>query len=181
MRYTWRNNNVLQVLYSNIVEATQKWHEYKTLIYADLNENHSTATIPPHILITNKRPDQTIINESERTIQLLELTICWDQSHQAAQNRKFERYQELTAELAEANWKLNLLPIQIGSRGFSANETANNLKSIFTKRKQRSSVLTNLIVTSLSSSHVIFQRKSTTTWTAPAIHLPPPSIWSYMY
>ena len=62
------------------------------------------------------------------SINLIELTICWDTNFNNAEARKTNRYQELAVELSERNWKVNLITLKIGSRGFTSSQTASKLK-----------------------------------------------------
>ena len=62
-------------------------------------------TIPEDILITDQRPDVSIINRIDKKIELTELSICWDQDYAQARMRKENRYQQLISDLDERGWK----------------------------------------------------------------------------
>ena len=142
----------------------------ESVITADLQSNwnptsrQTTRTIPGDILVTEQRPDVTIINRPNKTITLVELSICWDQDHPQARLRKQNRYEELLSELDERGWEASLATLEIGSRGFSGNETAHSLKRILPNKRLRTTLLTKLNHISINCSHKIFQEHNNTLW-----------------
>ena len=49
-----------------------------------------------------------------------ELTVPWAESIGEAQQRKLNRYEELRAEIDERGWKVEVIPFEVGCRGFPA-------------------------------------------------------------
>ena len=157
--YTWRHNKVLSVLHLACSEEfPEPWE-----VRVDLATN-PRDTIPSDIIPTMQRPDLTLINRQEKEFILVELTICWDIYHQPAKERKEQRYASLTSELNELGWKSQLLTIEIGSRGYSSNDTASNLKKLFNKKKQRSNLLTRMNQEAITASYCIFIHRKDLSW-----------------
>ena len=104
-------------------------------------------------------------NIQEKKITLIELTIPWDSSYEQAKTRKEERYTPLIAELAELGWQANLITLEIGSRGYTANSTASELARILKKKTIRGKALTNANQTAISSSYIIYQQRNNGDWT----------------
>lgn len=163
-RYTWRHNSVLKNLVENLNEHSCPGTEIRADLPPSPTIPISCRTIPEDILVTDQRPDITVINREAKAITLLELSICWDQDNEAAKARKQHRYEALVAELQENRWKTELVTIEIGSRGFSSNNTATALKNFFPSKSTRSKILTTLNQVALTCSHKIFQERDNPTW-----------------
>ena len=134
-------------------------------VRCDLPGEEANDTIPPHILVTPLKPDITLHNPLSKTIYIIELTICWDTNFNQAQTRKSNRYAALLAELNEREWKTNLLTFEIGSRGFTSNETASKLKSLFPRKEVRKPIIQELNRRALSASYCIFMHRTASNWT----------------
>ena len=111
---------------------------------SDLEGEGAGHTIPENLLATPLKPDTAIINQESKTIHLVELTICWDTSHNEAKNRKLQRYSQLQSELEERNWKVILTTVEIGSRGFTSNETAASLRNLCPSKNERKKLIVEL-------------------------------------
>ena len=158
--YTWRHNLVLEHLFITVQSNSENAWEVR----ADLSSSTAGETIPTSIIVTGLKPDLTLTNRATKTILICELTICWDSNFLQAKNRKQERYQELSAELTERGWTNSIITIEIGSRGFSGNSTANNLKILIKSKKKRSALLNKLNQISLTASHAIFVHRTDSNW-----------------
>ena len=71
-RYTWRHNNVLKVIHTAIMSTgSGNFH-----VYCDIGgQMIAGGTIPPHILVTNQRPDLVIFWDDPKELLLIELTV----------------------------------------------------------------------------------------------------------
>ena len=164
--FTWRHNEVLKHLSRSLREEyCDTWE-----VRCDLPGEEANDTIPQHILVTPLKPDAVIFNRDKRAINLIELTICWDTNFNNAEARKTNRYQELEAELTERNWKVNLITLEIGSRGFTSNQTASKLKILFPRKSTRKNIIQELNRRALAASHCIFMHRKDTNW-SPASFL----------
>ena len=168
-RYSWRHDSILKFLKSSL--STHHSNPDSATITADLPNNYtrptqSTRTIPEDILLTEQRPDLTIINRKIKQITLVELSVCWDQDNAQARARKEIRYEQLIAELEERRWTTSLVTLEIGSRGFSSNSTASALKSLFPLKRIRATILTKMNQIAINCSHKLFQERSNQHWIA---------------
>ena len=58
------------------------------------------GTIPPHVIVTNLRPDLFIIDEIKREAVVFELTCPWDSNIDRSHTFKEEKYAPLVADLS---------------------------------------------------------------------------------
>ena len=67
-RYTWRHNNIVNFIVSNI--------DSKYKVYSDLPgwEAPGGGTIPPALCVTNLKPDIVIVDEHKKVMHIYELT-----------------------------------------------------------------------------------------------------------
>ena len=56
-------------------------------------------------------------NDEQKTITLVELTVCFETSYEAAITRKKGRYFDLIREAKEAGYASTLITLEMGSRG----------------------------------------------------------------
>ena len=101
--------------------------------YCDLDGATKIAgtTIPPDILPTQQRPDLVLINESCKSIIIIELSIPFEQNIHKTHDYKQNKYASLTADLQEQGYDAKLFCIEIGSRGLITSSNKCNLSSIF--------------------------------------------------
>ena len=158
--YTWRHNEVLKLLSNSL---RNKYHS-PWEIRCDLMGEEANDTIPSNILATPLKPDATLINRNTNIINLIELTICWDTNHNNARIRKTNRYQELISELSERNWNVRLVTVEIGSRGFTSNETVSQLKTLFPTKNTRKTLIQELNQKALTASYCIFLHRKDSHW-----------------
>lgn len=73
---------------------------------------------PPHIAKSKLRPDISLVSKTMRHLVLLELTVPWEDRMEEAQERKWEKYQELVKESGWNGWRTQCMPVE-GIQGFS--------------------------------------------------------------
>ena len=113
-RYNYRHDSVLNHLTSVIIANKPENIE----VYADIpGFDLNGSTIPPDILVTLSRPDLVIVNRSNKTVDILELTCSFERNILAAHQRKTTKYISLKADIESAGFACSLLPFEIGSRG----------------------------------------------------------------
>ena len=56
--------------------------------------------IPPHVLVTNQRPDIFLVDDSARVAIVFELTCPWDSNVDRSHTFKEEKYAPLIADLS---------------------------------------------------------------------------------
>ena len=90
-RYDMRHNQVLEAIAATIREHLPP----STSMSVDLSDGY---TFPTHIAATDLRPDIVWWNDDKKTITLVELTVCFETSYEAAVERKQDRYRDLTSD-----------------------------------------------------------------------------------
>ena len=74
---------------------------------------------PTHIAATDLRPDIVCWNDDQKTLTLVELTVCFETSYEAAIMRKEDQYYDLIGEMRKAGYiyTSTLIMVEVGSRG----------------------------------------------------------------
>ena len=98
-RYTWRHNSVLNSIIGLLCPALGP--SFKMYSYIPGFEAPHGGTIPPHILVTNLRPDLFIVSENLKKAIVIELTCPWDPNVQHSHTYKQEKYSLLVADLSQ--------------------------------------------------------------------------------
>ena len=70
-------------------------------------------TFPPTIVQTSSRPDLVLINNIDRAVWLLELTVSFETNSDAAHRRKKEIYASLSADIEDEKFNFNNLIVII--------------------------------------------------------------------
>ena len=85
---------------------------------------------PPEIWSTSERPDIVLWSITLHQAILIELTCPAEEGIQAAVVRKQSKYTPLAEDISrDTQWKVELLTIEVGARGFIATST----RSVFAK------------------------------------------------
>ena len=80
---------------------------------ADLPGEKKAFPIP-----TTKRPDIFMWSKEKKMLELVELTVPFEDNLEDARLRKDERYEQLVDDCREAGWTAWHSPIEVGCRGF---------------------------------------------------------------
>ena len=170
-RYTWRHNSVLTYIAECLKDSSKENLE----IYADI-PGHSLngTTIPPSIAVTASRPDLVVIDNTEKSVYLFELTVCFESEKNidAAHNRKYERYSGLAEDIKENGYKCYNIPFEIGSRGHLTTKNRCTLATMHSLCKPSSNFKTflrNVTKTSLVCSYSIYLSKDDTWLEVPPL------------
>ena len=163
-RYTWRHNNILKVLQSTIMNTETE----DLSVYCDIG-GHTIAggTIPPHILVTNQRPDLVMVWNDPKQIMLVELTVPFESNIKDAHSRKIDRYKALVQDLNETDYDTSYEAIEVGQRGFIDAENKTRIKQILAKcngNKKPKEIINDLSKAALLASFVIFYSRHDQTW-----------------
>ena len=89
-RYTWHHNSVHFIIMDTLKDVSdQSWS-----FYCDLagTKKIASTTIPPDILPIQQRPNLVLINESSKSIIIIELTVPFEQNIHKAQERKLNMW-----------------------------------------------------------------------------------------
>ena len=177
-RYTYRHDQVLRVLATNLSEAFADIPFVE--VFADIPNFHADnspqSTIPMSLLITSYRPDIVIYNSQSSSITLLELTCPLDSIHhiQSARNRKQSKteYLQLLAEFDCLNIANYYDTIEITVLGHFQVSSIKNLSSLLNFVQADIRISKHIIKewldaaasASISASQRIFLARNCTEW-----------------
>ena len=94
-------------------------------------------TLPFDIAASHQRPDLVLIDDATRLILLGELTVPWEESVAEAHERKLRRYDQLKEDVMQNGWKCEVLPFEVGARGFCAASVTKFLAKAGVVQKKR--------------------------------------------
>ena len=168
-RYTWRHNSVLQHLITKI-KAKYDSSEYR--IFCDLpGLMTGISTIPTSVIVTNSKPDICLVNDTKKEIVLIELTIPFDTNITAAHERKSLKYEHLKNDIEDKGYSVDLITLEIGSRGLISKENVTKLQKILklnsSKSRELKTFQNELSKIALISSYCIFYSKFESSWIEP--------------
>ena len=109
-RYNSRHDEVLSV----ILDFMTKQMPDETTIVTDLSDNYQ---FPPCLALTDLRPDLVAYDVQTKSALLLELTVCFETNFEDARKRKEDKYSELVEEVERNGFDVELITIEVGSRG----------------------------------------------------------------
>ena len=110
-RYNARHDTVLQA----ITKFMQQQVSEDVVIVADLDQQY---LFPTSLAFTDLRPDLVAYSCLAKTAIILELTICFETNFQDAKQRKVAKYSELVEEIEDRDFVVDLITLEVGSRGF---------------------------------------------------------------
>ena len=163
-RYTWRHDSILSAIF-------EKWRsklQENESINCDLPNNYAgISTIPSSVIVTNQRPDITVVNEIDKSIILFELTVPFDSNIENANNRKCKKYENLINDISDKGYSVTFEAFEISSRGLITNANSERLKNLLNlKNSELKDFCNQLQKTVLVSSYIIFHSKYEPEWIA---------------
>ena len=119
-RYTWRHDNVIKYITDNIDKSYT--------VYSDIKGGNSIngGTIPPHLMVTEQRPDIVIIDKD--SVNIFELTVPFETNINVRHTDKVNKYSNLLTDITVL--KPTLEAFEIGSRGTITPDNRERLKKI---------------------------------------------------
>lgn len=119
-RFTWRHDSVL----SAIIHVLRSSLSPDFVFFSDMAGHQAPhgGTIPPHVLVTNLRPDIFVLNETSREVVVFELTCPWDSNIARSHSYKEEKYAPLVADLSRL-YKVYSFSSEVSVRGQITKET----------------------------------------------------------
>ena len=179
-RFTWRHDNVLLHLKQRMAQKLDFgcWD-----MFSDLGANKNQATIPNFILPTGtlQRPDLVFVNERERRVVIMELTVPFEEGTEKAHSLKVKKYSEddgkeksLVSKIIDNGFECELVCLEIGSRGSVTKQNRKRLSSLFQltghriTKKELTGLCKSLCRVALHSSYVIFCKRKSKDWLVSA-------------
>ena len=123
-------------------------------ILADLEEK---MVFPQHIAVTNLRPDIVIWSDEGKQVHLVELTVPWEDHLEEAFERKKTKYETLRADCETNGWHCNVVPVEIGCRGYTAKSLSRYLRGIVLKGITHNKTIEELEAAAETASSWIWQ------------------------
>ena len=142
---------------STILQHASDW-----MVLFDLPE--CPLVVPPLIIDTPLRPDILIWSGSSRVVLLVELTCPWEENLGKASARKRQRYSDLADAIRLKGWKVHVLPIEVGCRGFVAHSFRHFLTLMAFPRIQLSTIAKRTSQVTLQASYLIFKARHGQAW-----------------
>ena len=97
-------------------------------------------------------------------LELVELTVPFEDNIEHARARKNERYEDLTDQCVEDGWKAWHSPIEVGCRGFVGAKTRQWFLSLGFSNKKNSLLLKRIQETVEKASHWIWLKRDDDSW-----------------
>ena len=76
-----------------------------------------TYQFPLHITPTTLRPDMVLWDDGQKQLVIIELTVCFETSFEAAAEKKETKYHDLVTSAERAGYNTTLITLEMGSRG----------------------------------------------------------------
>ena len=132
----------------------------------------SGGTIPPHILVTQLRPDIFIFNEESREAVVFELTCPWDGNIDRAHAYKEGKYAPLVADLSRSFVTYHF-SVEVSVRGQLTKGNRNRLKAFIFRvctdpKLVMKAIFRDSSKAALLSSFSIFSARGEPSWNSPS-------------
>ena len=168
-RYTWRHNSVL----SNIIHLIRPKLAPGAKLFSDLAGFLAPGggSIPPHVLVTNQKPDIVIFNEALNEIIIFELMCPWDGNIASSHAFKEEKYASLIADFSQ-QYTCYHFSIEISVRGQVSSNNKKRLKAFMYRACSDAKPIFKSMVPILSKSALlasfsIFAARAEPSWVSP--------------
>ena len=169
-RYTWRHNSVLNSIIALLHPALGPLFK----LYSDMPgfEAPHGGTIPPHILVTNLRPDLFIVSENLKKAIVIELTCPWDPNVQHSHTYKQEKYSPLVADLSQC-FTVFHYSVEVTVRGQITKDNQNRIRAFVfrccdTPGKLAGKIIKDSSKAALLASFSVFCARKEPSWLNPA-------------
>ena len=148
-RFNTRHDHVLKVISDFVKEQVTDDMEVVT----DLGDQY---LFPTCLAYTDLRPDLVIHSVLTKTAVLVELTVCSEDNFDDAKARKEAKYADLVDEIEENGFTVDLITVEVGSRGFVKFESFCRLNELLgATQKELSNFLVDVAkATIINSFHI---------------------------
>jgi len=128
----------------------------------DLPESH--YAFPQHIVATSLRPDIVIYSNTLKRCILGELTSPFEDRVLASMILKSSKYAPLQAKISEAGWMCELLPFEVGARGYVSSGMNQLLNVLGISKKMKRAIRRSCGQIALRCSHTIYLHHKNPLW-----------------
>jgi hypothetical protein len=147
-----------------MLELADDWQCQFDLQYDSATGQKRHLLFPPDILATAQLPDGIIWSVRTRRIIILELTCPWEERSVEAHVAKVAKYNQLQLDLEMADWKVQRLTFEVGSRGYLSQTVGSMLAALGLSRAEIKSARGRLSDTALLCSYVIYLCRGSRPW-----------------
>ena len=120
--------------------------------------------VPAEIVETSLRPDIILWSKSQKSCYIIELTVPWESAIEEAYERKKSKYAEIAAQARRNGWRAEVLPVEVGCRGFVSKSTTWLLKKMGVTGASHRKAVRALEVAAERSSNWIWIRRKQEVW-----------------
>ena len=154
--YNERHDAVLTVIANLLREELGE--DFDTIADIGPEQNY---VLPPDLVNSDMRPDIVCVSRLQKQAVLLELTVCFEEAYVAAKERKTEKYLDLVAEIEEKGYNVELITLEVGSRGLLCLDGFKQLHSIlYVNKKKWMQFLKSVASTAISGSFKIWTSRN---------------------
>ncbi len=122
-RWTWRHNNIVKYIADSIDKS-------KYTVHSDIDEylGANGGTIPVSMTVTNLKPDIVIVSETEKTADIVEITVPFESNIHTRHTYKTEKYAHLLQDIT--SYKPSVTALEVGSHGYLTKDNIVRIKQI---------------------------------------------------
>uniref|UniRef100_A0A3B1JD36 Reverse transcriptase domain-containing protein n=1 Tax=Astyanax mexicanus TaxID=7994 RepID=A0A3B1JD36_ASTMX len=141
-----------------LLDSARDWR-----MQVDLDQR---LVFPPEIVTTSLRPDLVLWSTAQKSVFIVELTVPWEGAVGEAYERKRLKYSDLKADAEQRGWRAQVLPIEVGCRGFVATSTTKLLKVMGVRGQAFQQAAKAISGAAERSSNWIWMKRKDCNWAA---------------
>jgi len=141
-----------------LLRLAQDWK-----VTADLDEQKNYV-FPSYLATTGQRPDILLESASTRRVLLIELTCPSEENLDWANQRKRRTYKNLVRDIKANKWFVDYFPIEVGARGYCAENVRGCLSRLGLPGKNTKALLKVASRASLVASFAIWLSRGSVVW-----------------
>ena len=103
---------------------------------------------------------------TQKLVFMVELTVPWEAAVGEAFERKQLKYADVAAEAEQRGWRTQVLPVEVGCRGFVATSTTKLLKMMGVRGQVFRKAVMSLSEAAERSSSWLWMKRKDPNWTA---------------
>ena len=131
------------------------------------------GVIPPHVHVTNLRPDLFLVNESAKVAVIFALTCPWDKIIERSHEFKREKYAPLVGDMSRI-YTVFYFPVEVSVRGQVTKGNRARLKEFLFRccrepRRTHATLIKAMSRASLLTSFSIFCARKEPSWVSPRL------------
>ena len=165
-RYTWRHNNIVKYITDNIDRS-------KYTVYSDLDDSKTAhgGTIPPHLTVTELKPD--IVITDDKKVNIFELMVPFEHNIKQRHKDKTNKYAHFLTDITLLSPTVEAF--EVGSHGTITPDNRTRLQQIhkfINKSIPFKTFTNNVSQLALTSSYYIFIHRKDPVWNSPGYFTP---------